>query len=440
MNEINHKNLVKSTLPIAADMVLLPLMWLVEIYLISYISIAAIGIFGLIAQIIILISTFFFTLNTGSSILILKSKEDNDIEYANHIFSHTIAVAFYFSLIIGILFYLSIPSIEKLILKTKVSSVNSFLKIVAITIPVMSFNFIYTGLIRSCGEGSKSFGINLIISVINLGALLFYFHNKELFIKNGIKIAGFCLLFSNIVGFILIVFLSVIDFFNLKLKIVDFIKLRPEIIKKIFKRSFYIGTEQLLWASGQTYLTFLAGVFSPVILASHNIVRSIQSFITMIYQGIGINFFVHYNDAIDKSKLLKKVLLHTFITVILVSLIIGIFHNSIITFFSNFNEKYYKKIESVKYVQYIREGIFVMLSFQFFKALNIIVSYGLKKSDELKWLTRVTLISTILFVLIGGFLGTKFFHNKIVVIWIIIGIDEIFKSIMNSYKLKKEKL
>jgi len=436
MNEIKHKDLVKRTLPIAADMVLLPLMWLVEIYLISYISIAAIGIFGLIAQIIILISTFFFTLNTGSSILILKSKEDNDPEYANHIFSHTIAITFYFSLIIGILFYFSIPSIEKLVLKTDVSSVNDFLKIVAITIPVMSFNFIYTGLIRSCGEGNKSFGINLIISVINLGALLFYFHNKELFIKNGITIAGFCLLFSNIVGFILITFLSVIDFFNLKLKIIDFIKLRPEIIKKIFKRSFYIGSEQLLWASGQTYLTFLAGIFSPVILASHNIVRSIQSFITMIYQGIGINFFVHYNDAIDKSKLLKKVLLHTFMVVILITLIIIIFHNSVITFFSNFNEKYYKKIDSVKYIQYIKEGLFVMLSSQFFKALNIIASYGLKKRDKLKWLTQVTLISTVLFVLIGGFLGTKFFHNKIVVIWIIIGIDEIFKSIMNFYKLK----
>jgi len=436
MNEVNHKDLVKRTLPIAADMVLLPLMWLVEIYLISYISIAAIGIFGLIAQIIILISTFFFTLNTGSSILILKCKEDNDTEYANHIFSHTIIITFYFSLIIGILFYFSIPSIEKLVLKTDISSVNNFLKIIAITIPIMSFNFIYTGLIRSCGEGSKSFGINLIINIINLGALLFYFHNKELFIKNGIKIAGFCLLFSNIVGFILITFLSVIDFFNLKLKIIDLIKLRPEIIKKIFKRSFYIGSEQLLWASGQTYLTFLAGIFSPVILASHNIVRSIQSFITMIYQGIGINFFVHYNDTIDKSKLLKKVLLHIFMVVILITLIIIIFHNSIITFFLNFNEKYYKKIESLKYVQYIKDGLFVMLSFQFFKALNIIVSYGLKKSDKLKWLTQVTLISTVLFVLIGGFLGTKFFHNKIIVIWIIIGIDEIFKSIMNFYKLE----
>ncbi len=435
-DKVSSIGFAKRTLPIAADMVLLPLMWFVELYLMSYVNINAIAVFGLVAQIVILAFTFFFTLNVGSSIIILKYKQTNNKKDSNMFFSHTVIIAVYFSLFIGLLFYLFIPFFTSRLGNN--TDTIYFLKIVSLSLPFMGFNFIVIGLLRSCGEGEKSFTINLIITLANLIPIFSYFYikGKTFFAFHGMKIAGFSLLFSSVLGSVIIIILMILNFFEFRINVRDFIKLKKDVIKAIFVKSFYLGSEQILWASGQTYLTILAAYFSPVILAAHNIVRSIQSLVTMIYQGIGVSFFVHYNETSEKLHLFKKVLKHTAIVVLGISVFLLVFNNNIIRFF--INSTGYNKLTVAEFVKYIKLALFIMLTFQIFKAFNIMAGYGLKQIDQLKWLLLITVISTVIFVFLGSLVLIHLSVKPIAIIWIIIGADEIFKAVLNGYRFKKE--
>lgn len=384
-------------------------------------------------QIILLTLAIVLTFIVGASIIILRHLGRKDHYAANHVFAQALFTGVLISLLIGIIWYFGATQIFQAIREESYLARSygmQYLRIIALSAPLVLINFIALGILRSVGDTLKTMLISVLGNMINLILAPLLIYGLWIFPRLEVQGAAYALIIAQVIAFLVTFSMLRKRKFILFLPFSEFFTPKLETFLRILRLGLPTTVEQFVWAVGQLVLSIYVAQMGVVYLAVHQILVRIQSILTMFYYGLGtgsMSMVGKFIGSVQFSKLNRTAIISA-LAGLTISIIIGLMlyalQSPVLHLFSSDSE-----------VITMGEKIMaVFILVQFPKVLNIIFSNNLRAAADNKWLMILALISVIVFEIALSY-GLAFFLGLYLTgIWLIQGIDELFRLILNNFR------
>ncbi len=443
------KQILKTSLPAVIDLSSQTIMWTIEAILIGQLGAAAFAGVGMANQITVVIFTVLITFIVGAALLVTRHLGAHESAKANHILAQALLIGIFLSIFISLIFYYGAPNLFKLIresdnevqLARKLSSQAAedagvtYLRTVAVFIPLILTNFILVGIVRGAGDTHLSMLVNVIINSLNLILAPLLIFGLFFFPRLEVHGAALALGISHSTGFLVTLYLLRSKKSVLFLSFKELVNPKFETFKRLFKLGLPTTIEQMVWATGMLVVTSYAAYSGITILATHQVFVRMQAILSMSYLGFGLGAMTlmgknlgaeqHYL-AEKTANLISRVV---FVFVIGITLIMIAFSRPLISIFTNEPEV-------------LRIGGVCMLMFaltQIPKAMNGVVIGNLRGCGDLKWLMWTTIAGVIIFEIGFNWGFLVFLKNQVYVLfalWAVQGADETSRFLLNTWRFK----
>lgn len=429
---------LKTSLPAVLDLSSQTFTWLIEAVMIGHLSTAALAGVGISQQVILLTFTILLTFVVGSSIITARYLGAGDHWNANHILGQSIIVGATLSVIIALVWYYGAPLIFTVIREEEpIAQIYGikYISTIAWFAPLIITNFIALGILRGVGDTMITMKVNLFINALNLildGLLIFGLFGFPRLETMG---AGLAVGIAHSTGFFITFYLLRKRKTSLFLAFMEITRPNLDTFKTLIKLGIPTTVEQAIWSVGQLVMSAYAGWLGMVVLATHQVFVRIQMLITMIFFGFGIGSMsiVGKNLGAEHDKQAKRAgaiaALVGGITACVISVIILIASEHILEMFTNDTAV-------------IAVGNAVLLFFaliQLPKGVNIVYSGNLRGSADLNWLMWLAVFTAIGYEMIGSWLLAIPLGMGLSGIWLIQGIDELTRFLLNYWRFNKGK-
>jgi len=430
------KEVLKTSLPAVLDLSSQTFTWLIEAIMIGHLSTAALAGVGISQQVILLTFTILLTFVVGSSIITARYLGAGDHWNANHILGQSIIVGSVLSIVIALVWYFGAPLIFTVIREEQPIAQMygiKYISTIAWFAPLIITNFIALGILRSVGDTLITMKVNLFINALNLildGLLIFGLFGFPRLETMG---AGLAVGISHSIGFFITFYLLRSRKTILFLAFMEITRPNFDTFRTLIKLGIPTTVEQAIWAVGQLVMSVYAGWLGIVVLATHQVFVRIQMLITMIFFGFGIGSMSIVGKSLgaEHSKQAKRAgtiaALVGFITACVISATLLLVSDQILEMFTND-------------VAVISAGSAVLLIFaliQLPKGLNIVYSGNLRGSADLNWLMWLAVFTAIGYEMIGSWILAIPFGMGLSGIWLIQGIDELTRFLLNYWRFNK---
>lgn len=438
------KEFLKTSLPAVVDLSSQPLVWLYEAFLISQVSIAALGGVGLAFQFIIVTFTAVLTFVIGSSLIINRHLGRDDSWAANHILGQSMMLGIGLACVIGFIWYAGAPLFFRIINESEpigtVSGIQSgiqYLRTIAYFAPIIIVCYIALGIIRGSGDTHFALIINLVIIGINVFLAPFLIFGPWF---SGREVVGLALAkgiaFS--VGLLLTAILLRSRKCRLFLSMREMTTPKWESVKLLFKTGFPTTVEHLTQSSGLLIVSLYVARLNVVVLATHQILLLLQAVMSMFYQGLGVGSMtiigkdVGAEDHRRAERTAKVAGLVTLLIVLIIVLIISSCSSAILQAFTDDQDV----------LDLGKKVIIIFAVIQIPKALNAVLSGNLRGAGELKWLMWLTITVVLIFEVSASWAVVFLFLEyqfKLAGIWLMNGCDEAARSLFNYVRFRNGK-
>lgn len=395
---------------------------------------------GICSRITGVLWCLFKGIGVGATVVIAKSRGENDLVKCKKAFEQTLTTSCIISVIIGFIVFFSSSSILSFFTSSSETLYNSkeYLKIVILSSPFLMIMSLVTAAYQACGNTKTPMYIAIVVNIINviLGYVLIY--GKFGFPNLSLMGAAIALLISQISGAVIGLYLL----YNKKNGLFSTIIINKNLFKfdfNIIKQVYSIGIpaafESMFWQFSAIIMSKAILSYGEVTFAAYQLGLQAEILTEMPAFGVGIAATSMTANAIGKKdgallKIYTKQLITTSTFISLVSSVfIIVFPNVFMSLFTNNAE-----IQAIG-VKYLIVMGFIQIPQNVSKVLNgIIRSAGYKNIPMIIsflgiWVIRVPLALLFAYVL----------KLDIIFIWFCMALDQIFKFIFSViiFKIKK---
>jgi len=430
--------ILKTSLPAVVDLSSQTFTWLIEAILIGNLATAALAGVGIAQQVILLTFTILLTFVVGSSIIIARYLGAGDKWQANHVLGQSLIVGIFLSILIGLIWYFGTPLIFMLIREeepiARLYGVK-YITTIAWFTPLIVTNFIALGIMRATGDTIWSMKINVAVQILNLvldAVLIFGLLGFPRLETLG---AGLAVGIAHSTGFFMTLFVLRKGKSSLFLPFMELTSPNMTTFKRLIKMGIPTTVEQLVWAVGQLFLSIFAGWLGIVVLATHQVFVRIQSVITMIFFGFGLGSMALVGknlgaaDTLQAQRTGKITGLVGIAAATIIAILLYTGSSQIISVFTDDPN-----------VIHLAETLIIIFSIiQLPKGVNIVYSGNLRGSADLTWLMWLAVITVMIYDIFGSWLVAIVFGIGLSGIWILQGLDELTRFILNYWRFNRGK-
>ncbi len=394
---------------------------------------------GICSRITGVLWCLFKGIGVGATVVIAKTKGENDMEKCKRTFEQTCITGLILSAIIIVSVLLNSKSIISFFTDSSETLNNAwvYLKIVILTAPFLLIMSAVTAAFQGCGNTKTPMYIAIVVNIINviLGYLLIY--GKLGFPSLSLRGAAIALLISQASGAILGIYLLYNNRHGLFSTVVTEInlKLDSDIVRNVYSTGIPAAFESMFWQFSAIIMSKAILSYGEVTFAAYQLGLQAEIMSEMPAVGVGIAATSLTANAIGKKdgellKIYTKQLISTSTVISLfTSMMIIVFPKLFMSLFTNNPE-----IQSIGIVYLIVMG-FIQTPQNLSKVLNgSIRSAGYKNIPMVIsfvgiWLVRVPLSLLVAYVL----------KLDILFIWLCMGLDQVFKFMLSVivFKIKR---
>jgi putative MATE family efflux protein len=369
----------------------------------------------------------------GSSIIILRYLGKKDSYTANHVFAQALFMGVLLSVLVGIFWYYGGTQIFRFIHEdSDIARTNGtiYLRTIALFAPIIILNFISIGIVRSVGNTLHTMTISVIGNIVNLILAPFLIFGWWVFPRLEVQGAAYAVIVAQMVSFSLIFYFLRSKKLSLFLPFSEFFAPKLSTFIKIIKLGLPTTIEQFVWAAGQLILSIYVAKMGVIYLALHQIFVRIQSILTMFYYGLGtgsMSMIGKFIGGMQFKKLNRTAIISAasgLTLAITIGLIIYLGRMPLLRLFTSDPE-----VISLGY-----RIIFILCLVQFPKAANIVFSNNLRAAADNNWLMILAVSSVLTFEISLSYILTFSLGLYLIGIWLIQGIDEFTRLILNNIR------
>jgi putative MATE family efflux protein len=411
---------------------------LIEAIFIGNLSTAALAGVGIAQQIILLTFSTLLTFVMGSSIIVARYLGAGDRWNANHVLGQSLMVGLILSIFIALIWYFLAPFIFYLIREEQPIARQfgiDYIQTIAWFVPLIVTNFMALGILRGAGDTLWSMKINIAIQIIHLSLAPLLIFGLLGFARMEAIGAGLAVGIAHSIGFCMTMILLRSRKASLFIAIMEVTRPNYSTFKRLIKIGIPTTIEQMVWAIGQLVISIYAGWLGIVVLATHQVLLRIQGVLTMIFFGFGIGSMSLVGKSLgaDQTSQARRTGMINgavgFGIAAVTATIIVIVGDGIVTIFTS----------DPSVITLGKSLIYIFALIQLPKGANIVFSGNLRGSADLNWLMWLAISTVCIYEIFGSWLLAIPLGLGLSGLWIVQGIDELSRFILNFWRFNRGK-
>ncbi len=431
-----RQKILSMLLPITAEGILQMTAGFISMAMIGRIDEIAIGALGLSMRITQIIWALFRGVATGAAVFVAQAYGADDVKKIRHVIMQTLLSSVILVVLFQIFIIWKAPLLLRIFNPGDELMINSilYLRVVSLGLPFMAIMLIVGGVLQAMGNAKTPMKIAIIMNFLNVGFGWILIFGKFGYDAMGIKGAAIALVIAQIISAVIGLYVlfgrdGVLSYRKQKELRLDFSQ-----IKSIYGMGIPAAMEAVFWQISAIILVKIILKFGPVALAAYQLGLQAESISYMPAMGFGVASTAFIGQAIgakDRSlgKAYMKELIKGCLMLTSISTIILIFFPSVVMRLLtdqveviNIGVKYLIIMGLVQIPQNIA-GVLngVLRGAGYTKIPMIVAATGI-------WGIRIP----------GAFIVAYYLKMDISAIWIVMGLDLIFRFILSFvlYRVK----
>jgi len=432
------KEFLTLVIPIATQNLILSSLNLIDTIMVGQLGEQSIAAVGLANQFYFLFNLLLFGIISGASILFAQYWGKKDLVNFRKVqgiaLITSILCAIVFN-VIGVLFpefVMGIFSTDPVVIALG----SQFLKVSSMSYIFTSITFCYSFASRASGEAKIPLFSSIIAILINIVLNYILIFGKFGFAPMGVKGSATGTLIARIVEMCVILIIT----YHLKLPGASTIKeltsASRTFVVRMFKTINPVILNEFFWALGISMYTVAYGRIGTEAIASINIATVIERIAMVLFIGMANACAVIIGNKIgegqnDKAFYYSKKLLIT-------GPIIGIGMGVILALISPLILTFYKVSPGVANTSiHVLYAISALMPIRVFN--NILIVGVLRGGGDTKYTLLIDAFSVWVVGVPLAFLGATFFKFPVTIVYLLVGVEEVFKFILGLYRFRTKK-
>jgi putative MATE family efflux protein len=377
--------------PVIVEMVLMTFVGIVDMAMVGQLGPASIASVGLGNQFVMLATTAFAAIRTGTTALVARHFGAEDSDGAHQIARQSVIMTIALAIVTLIIFYIFAESGMRLLgAEEEVVQLGIwYIRLRTFGLVFHYFTMIFTSTLRGVGDTRTPMVVNIIINILNpilnYGFIFGNFGLPQL----GVAGAALATALAQIVGFLIIgkVIFGGKSLITLKLK--DDYRYHKESIKRILNIGLPAMGEQVAMRIAQIIFTMILTSLGTVTYAAHQVAIRAESISFMPGWGFGVaattligqNLGALKPERAQKSGYVARNMALTF--AIIMGVLFFFFPEHFVHFFSDDPEVVRQAAMALRLVAIAQPSM----------AINLVLAGALRGAGDTRWVTYITGIS-----------------------------------------------
>ena len=432
------RRLAYLSLPIILQNLLTSSLSFIDTLMIAQVSEAALAAVGLANQMFFLILLFYFGVSSGAGIFIAQYWGARQHDNLRKTMGIALSVALLGALFAGAVSFffpyavMRIFSDDPLVIQQGIS----YLKIVAFSYITHAVVMIYSAALRSTGDSRTPMYtsvVSLLVNIIlNYALILGNFGFPRLEVR-GAAIA-------TLIARLLEVFLLMLVIYRrggaIAAPISELFSFSIEEVKAYFKTCLPVILNEMFWSLGMTFYKIAFARLGTQVIASVNVTQAIEHLFFVVLIGISHSAAVMIGNKIGENQI--SLSQRYAITFLKVSFTVGLIMGSLFFIISPLLVSIFNLTSYVYDLSVL--SLRVLSLYLPVKALTMMIVVGILRSGGDTTFSMVVEISGVWFIGVPlAFLGALVFDLPIYAIYALIGLEEIYKSVISLMRIKSGK-
>lgn len=281
---------LRLALPAVGEQILNMTVGLANTYMVGHHGSTALTAVGLSDNVVMLVSSFFTAVATGSTALVARAVGARDEERANQVLRHSMLLA----LLIGLLCtVIAVPLVKQTLVWLQAGPDVlplgiSYLSIVSFSYLMMSLMFVGNGALRGAGDTRTPLWVMGIVNVLNILITYLLLDGQGPFPALGVRGPAIGATIGRTVGSLIIISMLLRGRSGLKMHLGRFWQIDSRLIGRILDIGLPAGGEAVLMRFGQVAFAAIVSSLGTVAYAAHSITMTSLSMSFMPGFGFGV--------------------------------------------------------------------------------------------------------------------------------------------------------
>jgi putative MATE family efflux protein len=409
---------------------------LVNTYMVGHLGAVSLTSVGLADQVIMLVSSFFVAVSTGSTALIARCTGAKDPQRACRALQQSTLVAFAVGLVCTLF---GVPLARQAMVwlgaaDDVVALGADYLRIGSYSYALMALMFVGNGALRGAGDTRTPLIIMSIINVINVVVGYSLLHGLGPLPEMGVRGVAIGAATARSLGCAMVLTILIRGKANLKLR-VGWPSLDWPIIRRLLDIGLPAGAEQVLMRLGQTAFAAIVASLGTAAYAAHQIAMTSSSIGFMPGFGFGVAATTLVGQALgakdpkgaeEACRTAQRICM---IMMGVIGLLIVVFARQLVGFFINDPEVIAAGVTCLRILGFIQPAT----------AWMMVVSGGLRGAGDTRWTLIITAASVWLVRIPAGRLLGITLGMGLAGIWTAAGIDMVSRALLYDWRFRTGK-
>lgn len=431
------KTVVSLAWPVIVEMLLLTLVGIVDMAMVGRLGAESIAAVGLGNQVVMLATTAFAAIRTGTTALIARHVGAREPEQAALIARQSIVMTLILAGSIFFVFsFFPVAGLRLLGAEPVVVTLGTgYMRWRAIGILFSLVTMVITGVLRGSGDTKKPMYVNIVVNIINpILNYIFIFGNFGA-PRLGVTGAGLATTLAQVVGAILISRAIFSGNNIVKISLKDSYRLSWAPIKRILNIGIPAMVEAVLMRFAQVFFTIILTSLGTTTYAAHQIAIRAESLSFMPGWGfavaattlVGQNLGAERPDLAEKSGYMARNI--ALVVSSSMGVVFFLFPVQVVRIFTN-------DIEVIAQAAIVLRLIAIA---QPAMAINMVIAGGLRGAGDTRWVTFITAVSVWLVRLTIAYVAVYYFHLGLLGAWFGMFADIFVRAILFSIRFARGK-
>ena len=423
--------------PVIIEMMLLTVVGIVDMAMVGRLGASSIAAVGLGGQIIMLATTAFAAIRTGTTALVARHIGADDKEGAMVIARQSVSLTMILSAVTFVIF--SIFARESLVLLGAADDVIAlgvgYIRWRTIGLAFSLITMIFTSMLRGSGDTKTSMYVNIVVNIVNpvLNYMLIFGNLGAP--KMGVSGAALATTIAQIVGCFLIVRVILKGKKAIKLSLKDDFRLKLVPIKRILNIGIPAMMESVAMRFAQIVFTIILTSLGTATYAAHQIAIRAESLSYMPGWGFGVaaTTLVGQYLGAERPDLAERAGYIARNMAVALAIVMGFafyfFPYQIVSIFTDDASVVDKAAQALRIVALVQPSM----------AINIVLSGGLRGAGDTRWVTYITAGSVWIVRLSIAAFCVYVLHWGLIGAWMGMVGDQFIRSILISIRFARGK-
>lgn len=428
-----NKDLKKLILPLIIEQILVMLVGLTDTMMISYAGEAAISGVALVNMVNELIVVILGAIATGGAVIVSQYIGSKQRENANMCASQLLTITASISILIMIFCLLTHQLILNLLFGAVelevMQAASIYFLIVSLSFPFLGIYNSSTALFRSMGRTKTTMVVSAIMNVINIIG-----NSIGVFVLHA-GVAGVAVptLISRAFAACVMLYLLFDAEHEVSVNLHHIFTINRSAMKRILSIAIPNGIENGLFQLGRVLVTSIVALFGTAQIAANGVANSIDSIAIIFVQAANLAVVTLVGQCVGAEEYdqaavyIKKMMKIAYVVTGIMNLVVFVSLPFILSFYTLSDEA-----RTFSYVLIIMHNL---LAF-FLHPTSFILPNGLRAAGDVKFTMVIGIASMLLFRLGSAVLFGIVLNLGIYGVWIAMGVDWLFRSILFTIRFK----